>query len=956
MKAFETRAVLMAGLLLAATAAGAAGEGKRNDIRELFDFENDTDLPAFMAGAQDVSAELAQDNGVTSGKRCARVTFPKGKEWCEIYLGAAQRANWAGWDYFAMDVNVTSGDRSSLSLELFDAQARNYATRCTLYADVVPGKQTVLIRINQPKRNGKEGRTWDELEPQDKINLNALTKCKLFLTPPKNHDLVWWVDNVRLLKDSALGRSIELELPAGAKAFTFGLATKQLAGFTPVVAEAKFDGTKGFSQKEGLVNFAKHWPDPLTGDGVYSPAGKPYIFEVALPDGEYLVWLAAGMVLRNDIPARHFLLKVGDQTLYDETPSLAELNGEKYLFRFMNTPYSERPESQWLDFIGRMYPSHTAKVKVAGGKLAVNIAGHLLSSLIILPAKDQTAFDKMTAAILAERKRVFYATQKQFTPQQPKPQAGDGAYVWFIPDDTAGVWPAKAPNASERQRKAYDLAAAPGQNVFLRLGITPFTDQGAAAVALSNLKGPAEIPSAAARWYFQNFRLRGIDVGESALLPTNAAPLEKGVTRCFWAWLKVPKTTAPGDYSGNVVLAVGKDTQNIPVKLKVYPFQLEDNLPLSFGMWYQPLQAPDPAQGKRLIGEQLAFMREIGFTAVEVGSPNMDGIPDRTMMDLAKAAGMGRNPLQFSHVSALGMGRQLGRIRLGLGATIDQKPGIELDNQSFKGMFIASARKYADFLKQSGFPVAVQTVDEPREMPNPWNRNLAQTCLYGDFLKEAGVSPTWVTPMGDVNGGKDYTSLVDHHDIIATHAGKGSERLMTLTLQKNKTLWLYNTGMDRLSWGFYNWRVGSKGRWEWHFCWIEDWDEKVYLNDEWYNPFTVFDAAAQRAPYATYPGAMLFKSGFLSCAEGITDSAYLCTLEKALAAAKAKGAKAETVAEAEKFLEALKKFVPFLPGVKGIATPEDGALVGQGLDTPAAAGCENWRRKIAEFLVKLQGA
>ena len=111
--------------------------------------------------------------------------------------------------------------------------------------------------------------------------------------------------------------------------------------------------------------------------------------------------------------------------------------------------------------------------------------------------------------------------------------------------------------------------------------------------------------------------------------------------------------------------------------------------------------------------------------------------------------------------------------------------------------------------------------DEPREAPNPWNRNLADSIAYGDLMHEAGVT-SFITPMGDTESGKDYTVLADHVDIISTHAWKGSAGLIARTHEKGKTLWLYNTGMDRFSWGFYNWRARSEGRWEWHFCWPDD--------------------------------------------------------------------------------------------------------------------------------------
>ena len=311
--------------------------------------------------------------------------------------------------------------------------------------------------------------------------------------------------------------------------------------------------------------------------------------------------------------------------------------------------------------------------------------------------------------------------------------------------------------------------------------------------------------------------------------------------------------------------------------------------------------------------------------------------------------------MQMSMSGTLGMGRAIARSRLGYGPKVDQDPGIELQNPQFKNLFLASARKFNVFLKNCGLPMAIQSVDEPREVPNPWNRNLEQTNLYGDYIKEAGIPYSYVTPMGDGGSGKDYTSLVDHHDIISTHAGKGSEKLMRQTIEKNKILWLYNTGMDRLSWGFYNWRVASVGRWEWHFCDASGGSEVGYFNEnEWYNPFTNCVGATSYAPMS-FKGALIFSTRFFGSAEGITDSAYLVTLQNKMQAAKADPAKAATIAKAQALLDEIKAAVPFLPDVAGIASEADGALVGQGLKTPAAQRCETWRRQIGALLTEFEG-
>ena len=927
------------------------GRAAQDNIRGLFDFENDTDIAAISKGSQNATFDLSQDDGVTSGKRCCRMTFKKGGDYGEINLTGDNVKGWSGYDYFAMDVNNLGDDRTSLTLELWDAQSKDYATRCGLPFQVVPGKQTVLIPINRAKRNGKEGRSWNELETKDKIDMKNLAKVKIHFTTPKNHDLVWRVDYIRLMKEDALGLKIDVKLPEGTRAFNFG-AAPDLQGFSVVRAATAFDGANGFSSNKGeLKECGKRWPDPLAGNGIYSPSGRPFTFETALPDGDYLVWLIAGPVIRTDIPSPKYLLKVGDKILFEDQPDAATLHGEKYIFRFMQTIYSQRPHALWQDFIGRMYPVHQVAVKVTGGKLTVAACNFELCAMAILPAAQKSAFDAMTRALEQERLRVFTASLPTSQPKPVTKGAGDGDLVAFIPADTAVVLPQTGPSAAERQVKEYDLAAAAGQNLIFRVAITAFADGQTITVTPPTLSGPGTIPASATRVLFQNFRQRGIDAVECGLLPTDTVPLESGVTRCFWMWMQVPKDAKPGAFAGNVVLSAGTSKITFPVKLQIYPFTLEDNLPYAFGMWYGMNKPADESQTRRVIKEQLTFMREIGFTGVDASGPDANGHMDTYLIDLARESGLGRNPRQMSMTSTLGMGRALAKTRLGLGEQEDRQPGCEFDHPEFHGMFLESARKFGAFQKQCPLPLAVQSVDEPREIPNPWNRNLAHTDLYADWLHEAGVNQVFVTPMGDGDAAKDYTVLVDHHDIISTHAGPRSEKLMTLTLQKGKTLWLYNIGMDRLSWGFYNWRVGSAGRWEWHFCFSDHGADNGYVNEEWYNPFTGLDGSAPRAPYATQKGAMLFKSRFLTVADGITDTAYLVTLEQRLA----KGnAKPETVQKARALLDAIRSEIPFLPVVAGMEGADSGALVGGGIKAPASAKCETWRREIGELLIELK--
>ncbi len=191
-------------------------------------------------------------------------------------------------------------------------------------------------------------------------------------------------------------------------------------------------------------------------------------------------------------------------------------------------------------------------------------------------------------------------------------------------------------------------------------------------------------------------------------------------------------------------------------------------------------------------------------------------------------------------------------------------------------------------------------------------------------------------------------------DIISTHAWKGSAGLIARAHEKGKTLWLYNTGMDRFSWGFYNWRARSEGRWEWHFCTPHDSARGGYPGGEWYNPFTGVHGFAPNAPPADHPGGMLFQSNFLDVMEGINDYAYLTTLNKAIEAAEADGKRAAAVKEAKAFLAALDRAIPELPGAKGLLNEGDGALVGMGVDDDARLQAPHWRETIAGLLKALQ--
>ena len=944
-------------LLMVAASTGSAGE--RKEVRVLYDFEDVAELKELQGVATDMVLDVVQDNGVTSGKNCCRIVGKQGAPWSTLEIRSETIRGWEDFDYFAMDVFSEREEKLRIVLELWDGASTNYATRCTFEDGTAHvGRNTMLWKINRAKRNNKEGREWGELEPKDKIAMGRLKMVKIFFTPFKEGgNTTIWVDRLRLMQEDAVGGTIKVALPPSAKAFDFGPEGLTTPGFTHVPARAAWNREAGCGLAgPGLQVAGSAWPDPLTGGAV---VGSGLVaFNVALPDGDYCVWLSAGKVLDPATRTQPFLLQVGDQVLCSEQLTDEEFFGEKGIFRHLRTQYSERPHALWLDYVVPACPGVALKAKARDGRLSVRCSNHRLAALVVMPAAEEAAFTKLADAIRKKRTALFYS-QLYFDPhKKPAKRPGDGAYALWVPGFLDTIRPWSGPSEDESKISSLALQAAIGQRVVARVAVAPFEDLGTGDIALSDLKGPGTIPASACRLYYQNYRIAGSSVAEMALLPWTKIRFEAGITWAYWLWLKVPDDAKPGDYQGTLTFTPEKGgARSLPVKLTVHPFRLTDFMPVSYGMYYGLWDFPPGIGRRKMAREQFAFMRQVGFTAACVGSGTITGLAGRgkvsvtfdpLLWEVAREAGMGRQPDQRMMGTSLGMARAIAR-RLGLSPAVDQNPGIEFTKPELKGYYQDAIRQYEAFARKMGLPLAVEVVDEPREMPNPWNRNLEQTCRYADWIHEASRLTTFVTPMGDTQSGKDYTPLAKHVDIVSVHAFEGSKRMIAATRKLGKTLWFYNTGMDRFSWGYYNWRMGSKGRWEWHWSWGGGGVQGYPCPAEWYTPFTGNDGAALRAPCWEFPGGFLFKSAYLNVAQGISDYAYLMTLDRALAEAKDPAA----AGEARAFLAALAKAIPEYPHIKGLASPEAGALVGAGIDAPAAAHCEAWTARIADLIRRL---
>src|SRR5262249_879277 len=154
-------------------------------------------------------------------------------------------------------------------------------------------------------------------------------------------------------------------------------------GFKTVSPQTASQSDFGFVEPKGLTHGGQGWPDALSGTFVLAVEGEPLEFRAKVPDGQYKLWLCAGPIYRAQAKDRHFLLRVNEATLADAIPSAEEYYGEKYLYRFLRTQYSEKEHALWNNYIDPMYPIHVTTVTVKDGTFRIEAINHFLSAAVL---------------------------------------------------------------------------------------------------------------------------------------------------------------------------------------------------------------------------------------------------------------------------------------------------------------------------------------------------------------------------------------------------------------------------------------------------------------------------------------------------------------------------------------------------------------------------------------------
>jgi hypothetical protein len=175
-------------------------------------------------------------------------------------------------------------------------------------------------------------------------------------------------------------------------------------------------------------------------------------------------------------------------------------------------------------------------------------------------------------------------------------------------------------------------------------------------------------------------------------------------------------------------------------------------------------------------------------------------------------------------------------------------------------------------------------------------------------------------------------------DVTQTHAWPGSRRLIERA-RREHALWVYNNGANRLSYGFALWKLGARGRWQWHY---QDWVGQPY------NPVDADDGSRTETG-AVYPSpdGPVATIAYEWTAMGAWDFRVVTTLSREAAAAR-DPARRSAAQAANRLLAEIRRTLPEFPDSGlGEGTESGGA-------TMTVLPLERWRRDAERLLVTLQ--
>jgi hypothetical protein len=512
-----------------------------------------------------------------------------------------------------------------------------------------------------------------------------------------------------------------------------------------------------------------------------------------------------------------------------------ELGRADYLFRFEGL--EPRPsDSMWDLYVKDLFTPVRFTVDQATGPLRIACSADgpwstKLAAMIVYPEAESAAGERFISEVMAANRKEF-AARAVFLGPKPKafavPAQAQAQGWWLgvpgLDDEVASV------DAPGRPATALQAVGARGQLVSWTFAVRPLRDlAGEVTLRCSDLRGTAgTIPAAAldCRYVHQLVRRGSSDLAYT-IVPTSVRHLAgsgltlgRDVTRQFWISLPLTERAGAGSYAGTVTLTAGSTTIELPLTLEVLDCALDDP---DFNYGFLGAWLPEALPRARLADawfELASLLKRMGMNSF-CGGPNIgfsglgaDGLPaldfaacDAYFAALARA-GYTRplysygGPAMVDGLSDLASCREWAR-----------KAGVPA--QALLHTVWGAVDEHAH--AHGWLPVYYGMLDEPRtveqakaglELHELYRAGAPQVRDGGFYSVDWRGSDALATTVQQLFATMSWSGLNEHSQADLNHATAAKREVH-----------IYNQGLDRHSFGAYQWaelRKGVKGRMQWH--------------------------------------------------------------------------------------------------------------------------------------------
>lgn len=751
-------------------------------------------------------------------------------------LMADEDANWSDFDTLAFDVFNPDDQPVIIGGWIKNKPADGYYDRYSWERVMRPGFNCLRLPI--------AGMAF----PSGRKNLDASSVYGMNIS--LGHKTIF-IDNVRLIKGT---EEIAVE---GLKKFDFGpKGGVVMPGFTGVSKDSAYNKSAGFGwlprgefgrdfDIREVMNRHSAFDD-LVRDSCNPVKAQ---FAVDVPNGEYQVWLMMNAP-GGTVWFRHF--KHRSVTLNGKTILDQQYDAESFKkVEFLWQDAEDLPgDDLWERYVNTAYKPELVDVTVTDGQIVLGFDGYgaqfqsLVCGLAVWPKAQSQQATKWLAALAAARKEQYLNVLVEQPPKAVQITASDDdmkkGFVRFVHSPDAAVEVNTVPAKDAQVARAIDMAAAPGEYEDGCFAVAPLKDCGKATAAVSGLKGPGGSVIDGKALNLQVVRYKAINHGPTYqiepryldIVPADGVDLKKGVTRSFWLVVKVPADAKAGKYEGTIQLSIaGQAVDTVPVSLTVWPIKLsQPEIPI--GMFcvtpqYEYLSlAGDKESYWQAWKELIDDYREHGMTsfdpaisapitAVKDGKAIIDFAAMDRWMDMAKAAGFTKELLGYATGTGFPLRPQA--TDDGSGDKAAQAFGLK-DYAELVKVYFAAFKEHA---KEKGYlPICFASDDEYLIHPGSTIEGCAK---FHKILKENApgfrfVALDSISPDEKPELIPQWTDMLKQVDTWG--AGLHSPKMSEVLGKAGSRLWLYNTGMDRFTFGTYMFWAHHKNGVQGFFQWI----------------------------------------------------------------------------------------------------------------------------------------